>query len=71
MPKRIDVPMRKHAPDIPHATNQIIAEDQAEEKWNRSSIRSQAAVLEQNPFNQPTDEDRCPHPTHRPVQTAC
>ena len=27
MPKRVDVPMREYAPDIPHTADQIIAED--------------------------------------------
>ena len=67
MPESIDMLIGQNSIYVPHPTNEVVAQDQAEEKWNGLAIGGNAALPQQRPFGKPTDENREPHPTHSPT----
>ena len=69
MPEGINITVPQSSIDIPHSSNEILTQDQPEEKRNSSAVGSNAAMSQQDPLDKPTDKDREPHPVHGP--TAC
>ena len=51
----------------PHAANDKFPQDQSQEKRDGFSMGAHAAVFQNDPLNDRTDEDRKPENVHRPT----
>ena len=59
--------MRQNTVDIPYPANEKFTQDQSKEKRDGVAISGDAAVLQKQSLDKPTDENRKPHPIHRPT----